>query len=42
MNNRFDSNGRKKIMVELAKDKIPDKIIYRRKYGFVDAMRIKG
>ena len=41
MSQRFDSNNRKKIMIELAKGKIPDEIINRRKYGFVDAMKIK-
>ena len=41
MSDRFDNNNRKKIMIELAKGKIPEEIINRRKYGFVDAMRIK-
>ncbi len=42
MIDRFDAvGGRKKIMVELAKDKIPEEIINRRKYGFIDAMKIK-
>jgi len=41
MSDRFDSNNRKKIMIELAKGKIPDEIINRRKYGFIDAMKIK-
>lgn len=41
MSERFDINGRKKIICELSKGKIPDEIIYRRKYGFVDAMTIK-
>lgn len=42
MADRFDYLERKKIMIKLAEGKIPDEIIYRRKYGFVDAMIIKG
>lgn len=43
LNARFDNNGRKKIMIELAKKLgVPDEIINRRKYGFCDAGRIKA
>ncbi len=38
---KVDDLNRKKILIELAKGKLPDKIIYRRKYGFCDAMKIK-
>lgn len=41
MSERFGTDGRKKIMVQLAKGKIPQEIINRRKYGFCDAMTIK-
>jgi len=39
---KVDINERKKIMVKIAKDKLPIKIIERRKYGFCDALKIKG
>jgi len=38
---KVDNTERKKIIIQLAKGKIPDEIIYRRKYGFPDATRIK-
>ena len=41
MDQRFDSTHRKKLMIELSKNILPDDILYRHKYGFVDAMRIK-
>jgi len=41
MVDRFDFNDRKKLMILLAKDKIPYNILYRRKYGFVDVGVIK-
>ena len=41
LKNKVDSNFRKKIVLKMAKDKIPDEIIRRRKYGFCDAMKIK-
>ena len=41
LNDKVDRYNRKKIMMEIAKDKIPDEIIQRHKYGFCDAMRIK-
>ena len=41
MSMRFGTNGRKKVITNLACGKIPDTIINRRKYGFVDAMVIK-
>jgi cellobiose-specific phosphotransferase system component IIB len=41
MSDRFGADGRKKIITKLSKGKIPIEIINRRKYGFVDAMRIK-
>lgn len=38
---KVDTDSRKKVMVEMAKGKLPDEIIQRRKYGFSDAMKIK-
>jgi hypothetical protein len=41
--NRFNNINRKRLIVKLAiQCKIPEEIIFRRKYGFVDAMTIKG
>lgn len=42
MVDRFDSITRKKVMRKLANGKIPEEIINRRKYGFVDIGIIKG
>jgi len=39
---KVNKEHRKVIMRKLAKGKIPDEIINRWKYGFCDAMRIKG
>ncbi len=38
---KFGLDFRKKIIYDLAKGKVPDEIINRRKYGFCDAGRIK-
>lgn len=38
---KFDGRKRKKIMVKLAKDKLPEDMLHRWKYGFCDALRIK-
>ena len=38
---KVDKDCRKKLMVEMAKGKIPNEIINRRKYGFCDVLRIK-
>jgi len=38
---KVDRHNRKKIMVKMARGKIPDKVIERWKYGFCDALRIK-
>lgn len=39
---KFDQNERKKVMNEIAKlREIPEEIITRHKYGFIDAMKIK-
>lgn len=38
---KVDNLNRKKILIQLAKGRLPDKVIYRQKYGFCDAMRIK-
>lgn len=38
---KVDTKNRKKIMIEMAKGKLPDEIIQRPKYGFCDAMKIK-
>lgn len=39
---KVDNNHRKKLMVEMAKECLPDELIKRRKYGFCDAFEIKG
>jgi len=36
LDEKVDSNARKKVMVALAKGKVPDEILTRRKYGFCD------
>lgn len=38
---KVDKECRKKLMVEIAKTKIPNEIITRRKYGFCDVLKIK-
>ena len=38
---KVDTEHRKKILVEMAKGKVPDAIISRRKYGFLDVLDIK-
>jgi len=38
---KVDKSGRKKLLVKMAKDKIPDEIVNRRKYGFCDVLDIK-
>ncbi len=38
---KVDKEQRKKPMIEIAKDKIPDAIVDRWKYGFCDALKIK-
>jgi asparagine synthetase B (glutamine-hydrolysing) len=38
---KVDMEYRKKILVEMAKGKVPDAIIGRRKYGFLDALGVK-
>ena len=42
LSEKMDYYHRKKMMVEMAKGKMPDEIIQRPKYGFCDAMRIKN
>ena len=39
LSHKVDANCRKKIMVQMAKGKIPDEVIKRRKYGFCDAFK---
>jgi len=39
---KVDCVTRKKIIMEMAKGKVPDDVILRRKYGFCDALIIKG
>lgn len=41
LTNKVDSRNRKKIIIEMAKRKVPDEVILRRKYGFCDALIIK-
>lgn len=36
---KVDKEQRKKLMIEMARGKIPDEIINRRKYGFCDVLR---
>ena len=36
LSGKVDKNARKKVMVALAKGKIPDEVLLRRKYGFCD------
>lgn len=38
---KCDKTHRKKIMLELAKGNLPKQVLSRRKYGFLDAMKIK-
>jgi len=38
---KVDKKCRKKLMIEIAKTKIPNEIITRRKYGFCDVLKIK-
>ena len=38
---KVDKGCRKKLMIEIARGKIPNEIIYRRKYGFCDVLKIK-
>ncbi|GAJ00019.1 unnamed protein product, partial [marine sediment metagenome] len=38
---KVDRKCRKKLMVEIAKGKIPNEVINRRKYGFCDVLKIK-
>jgi len=38
---KVDREERKKVMCQIAKNKIPDEIITRRKYGFCDVLEIK-
>lgn len=43
LSDRYRLGYRKQIIYDMAKDRgIPNKILERRKYGFVDAMNIKG
>jgi len=39
--NKVDNKNRKKIMVQMARDRIPEAVIDRWKYGFCDALKIK-
>jgi len=41
LKDKVDSYNRKKIIVEMAKGRVPKEIIHRRKYGFCDALKIK-
>ena len=42
LKDKVDSETRKKVMIEMAKGKVPEDVILRRKYGFCDALKIKG
>lgn len=39
---KVDDESRKKFLVELARGRLPTRILKRRKYGFDEALRIKG
>lgn len=41
LKDKVDSYNRKKIIVEMAKGRVPKDVIHRRKYGFCDALKIK-
>lgn len=41
LSEKMDGEGRKKVMVQMAQDKVPRKVIERWKYGFCDALGIK-
>jgi len=41
LKDKVDSKNRKKVLMGLAKGKVPDEIIERRKYGFCDVLNIK-
>lgn len=41
LKDKVDFRNRKKVMVEMARGKVPDKVILRRKYGFCDALILK-
>ncbi len=41
LSEKIDEETRKKFMVSMARGKIPDEIITRRKYGFCDALKVK-
>ena len=38
---KVDSTNRKRVMLEMAKGKVPQEVVRRRKYGFCDALNIK-
>lgn len=42
LKDKVDLRSRKKVMIEMAKGKVPEDIVLRRKYGFCDALIIKG
>lgn len=42
LSEKVDLHVRKKFMVRMAKGKLPDRVIKRRKIGFCDALKIKG
>jgi len=39
LSEKVDSKRRKKVLVQLAKNKLPEEVIYRKKYGFCDAFK---
>ncbi len=41
LKDKVDYRSRKMLMVEMARGKVPDEVILRRKYGFCDALIIK-
>ena len=41
LKDKVDFRNRKKITIEMARGKVPDEVILRRKYGFCDALVIK-
>jgi len=41
LKDKVDYRNRKKVVIEMARGKVPDEVILRRKYGFCDALIIK-
>lgn len=42
LKDKVDLRNRKKVIIDMARGKVPNEVIMRRKYGFCDAFTIKG